>query len=124
MGELGDYLYEPDGAVIRARLIGDLARRLDARMVNSSIAYLTSDAPVETPFATCFRVVENFPLDQRSLKRELAARKIGTLEIKKRGVDIDPAAFRTALAPKGEGSATLVLTRVGEKRRALLVERV
>ena len=26
VGALGDYLYEPDGAVIRARLIGDLAR--------------------------------------------------------------------------------------------------
>ena len=39
-------------------------------------------------------------------------------------VDIDPAAFRTALSPKGENSATLFLTRVGGKRRALLAERL
>jgi len=124
VGPLGEYVYEPDGAVIRARLIGDLARSLGARMLDSTIAYATGDTAVATPFAVCFRVVEEFPLDQRALKRELAARNIGTVEIKKRGVDIDPAAFRTALAPKGEKSATLILTRVGGKRRALLVERV
>ena len=124
VGRLGSYVYEPDGAVIRARLIGDLARSLDARMLDSSIAYLTADSAVATPFAACFRVVESFPLDQRSLKREIAARGIGTLEIKKRGVDIDPATFRTALAPKGDASATLILTRLAGKRRALLVERV
>jgi hypothetical protein len=124
VGSLGAYVYEPDGAVIRARLIGDLARTLGARMLDRSIAYVTADAAVRTSFATCFRVLESFPLDQRTLKRELAARGIGTVEIKKRGVDIDPAVFRTALAPKGEGSGTLILTRLAGKRRALLVERV
>lgn len=123
-GPLGEYVLEPDGAVIRARLIGDLARSIDARMLDASIAYVTTDSPVATPFATCFRVVDDLPLDQRTLKRELASRGIGTIEIKKRGVDIDPAAFRTGLNPKGEKSATLILTRVGGKRRALLVERV
>ncbi|MDP3209893.1 MAG: SAM-dependent methyltransferase [Rhodoglobus sp.] len=124
VGPLGAYLFEPDGAVIRARLIGDLARQLDARMLDRTIAYATADQPSASPFATCFRVEADFALDQRSLKRELAARGIGTLEIKKRGVDIDPAAFRTALALKGDASATLILTRVAGKRRAILAERV
>ena len=123
-GSLGEYVYEPDGAVIRARLIGDLARTLDARMLEPSIAYMTADAAVPTPFATCFRVVEELPLDVKAIKRAVSARQIGTLEIKKRGVDIDPATFRTKLALKGEASGTLILTRVGDKRRALLVERV
>jgi hypothetical protein len=114
---------EPDGAVIRARLIGDLARQLDARMLSESIAWLTSDAAVDTPFATCFRVLEAFPLDLKSLRKELAARSIGSLEIKKRGVDIDPAEFRKKLALSGDESATLILTRVGGKRMALLAER-
>ena len=127
-GSLGEYLYEPDGAVIRARLIGDLARSLGGRMLDPTIAYVTADTATATPFAACFRVVEDFPLDKKVLKKEVAARGIGTLEIKKRGVDIDPAAFRTAfrtaLAPKGAASGTLILTRMGERRRALLVERV
>jgi hypothetical protein len=124
VGELADYLVEPDGAVIRARLIGDLARRLDGRMLDPTIAWITTpDAPA-TPFGQCFRVVERFPLDLKLLKRELRARGIGTLEIKKRGVDIDPAQFRTRLGLSGTASATLVLTRIAGARAAILVERL
>jgi hypothetical protein len=123
-GPLGDYLLEPDGAVIRARLIGDLARSIGARMLHPEIAYLTTDEPVQTPFATCFRVQAVLPLDVKTLKRELAARRIGTLEIKKRGVDVDPAQFRTRLALKGDAAATLILTRREGGRIALLAERV
>ena len=123
-GALGDYLYEPNGAVIRARLIGDLARRLNARMLDPSIAYLTADTPASTPFASCFRVIERMPLSTKTIARALKARGIGTLEIKKRGVDIDPAEFRTSLGLRGEASATLVLTRIAGQRAALIAERV
>ncbi len=120
---LRSYLYEPDGAVIRARLIGDLARTLDGTMLDPDIAYVSADAAVDTPFAARFRVVADLPLDVRTLRRELSARRIGTLEIKKRGVDVDPAAFRSRLALRGHGSATLVLTRLAGARRAILAER-
>ena len=123
-GSLGEFLYEPDGAVIRARLIGDLARTLDARMLHPQIAYLTADSARVTPFASCFRIAETLSLDEKAIKRELKARDIGTLEIKKRGVDIDPAQFRKKLALKGSRSATLILTRLGERRVAILADRV
>lgn len=123
VGPLGEYLYEPDGSVIRARLIGDLARSLGARMISDGIAYLTSDTAVDTPFASRFRIVETLPLDERRLKKEIAARGIGRLEIKKRGVDIDPAAFRAKLSPRGTESATLILTRVAGRHTALLAQR-
>lgn len=121
---LGEYVYEPDGAVIRARLIGDLARSLDAGMLSEGIAYLTSDTVHETPFATAFRVLEVLPFEERKLRSALAERGIGTLEIKKRGVDVDPATLRTRLKLTGSRSATLILTRAAGHRVALLVERV
>ena len=123
-GELREYLYEPDGAVIRARLIGELGRRLGASMASAGIAYLTSGTAIETPFASCFQILETFSFDERLLRRELSARKIGSLEIKKRGVDVDPARLRTKLALKGHESATLIVTRVAGKHVALLAERV
>jgi len=123
-GELGEFIYEPDGAVIRARLIGDLARSLEARMLHPQIAYLTADSAQVTPFASCFRVSETLALDEKAIRRELKARDIGTLEIKKRGVDIDPAEFRKRLSLKGSRSATLILTRLGERRVAILADRV
>ena len=123
-GELGEFLYEPDGAVIRARLIGDLARELGGRMLDPQIAWITADEAATTPFAQGFRVAETFNYDERKLKQALAARGIGTLEIKKRGIDVDPAQLRKKLALKGDRSATLILTRVAGKRVAILADRL
>ncbi|UFS59371.1 class I SAM-dependent methyltransferase [Subtercola endophyticus] len=123
-GPLGGYLYEPDGSVIRARLIGDLARTIGAHLVSSQIAYLTADALVETPFASAFRVREVFPYNVSSLKRELRARRIGSLEIKKRGVDVDPAALRPRLALQGPEQATLFVTRAEGRHVAILADRL
>ena len=122
-GPLGEYLYEPDGAVIRARLIGDLARSIGGRMLDPTIAYVTVDQLSPTPFARGFRVLERFAINVPTLKRALAARGIGALEIKKRGVDIDPAQLRPKLALRGSGSAVLLLTRIAGSRVALLAER-
>ncbi|GAA3732758.1 50S ribosomal protein L11 methyltransferase [Leifsonia bigeumensis] len=123
VGPPGAYVYEPDGAVIRARLIGDLARSIGATMLSEGIAWFSADAAVDTPFASRFRVLESLPYDVRALKRLVAARRIGTLEIKKRGVDVDPAELRKKLSPKGDAAATLILTRVAGRHTALLAER-
>ena len=122
--ELGAFVHEPDGAVIRARLIGEVARSLEAGMLAPGIAYLTSDAALTSPFVSSFRVREELPTDTKKLARALRERGIGTLEIKKRGVDVDPATLRTRLALRGEDSATLLLTRIAGRRRALLADRV
>lgn len=122
--ELGAFVHEPDGAVIRARLIGDVARSLDAGMLAPQIAYLTSDAALTSPFVASFRVREVLPADPKPLAKALRDRGIGRLEIKKRGVDIDPARFRTALKLRGDESATLIVTRIDGKRRAILADRV
>jgi len=123
-GPLGEYVYEPDGAIIRAGLVGPLADQLGARLIDSHIAYLTSDAPIETPFAAGFRVLESLPYSEKRLASALSSRGIGRLEIKKRGMDIDPAALRPRLKLKGKASATVILTRVANSRLALIAERV
>lgn len=137
-GPLGAVLVEPDSAVIRARLIGQLARELDAhaRMLDPTIAWITLDAAPPPGrlggLGDAFEVVAELPLDARTIRRELAARRIGAIEIKKRGVDLDPAAFRTALrldprAPRhgtGPGSPVLVATRIAGRRRAILATRL
>jgi hypothetical protein len=117
-------VHEPDGAVIRARLIGDVARSLDAGMLDEHIAYLTSDSPLTSPFVSTFRVREVLPADVKALAKALREREIGRLEIKKRGVDADPAVLRTRLKLRGSNSATLILTRIGARRIAILADRV
>ncbi|KAA6435041.1 class I SAM-dependent methyltransferase [Agrococcus sediminis] len=122
-GELDAWLYEPAGAVIRAELIGALAERLDARAVSDGIAYLTAARHVGTPLAQAFRVRETLPLDERRIAQRLRELGIGELEIKKRGADIDPAALRRRLKLRGDARATLILTRIAGRHRAVLADR-
>lgn len=117
-GEIGRYLYEPDGAVIRARLLGDLADLLGARTLDPTIAYLTSDKPAATPYASGYEITDVLPFNVKRLRALVAERGYGTLAIKKRGADIDPEALRRQLLrPRGGASgpktnaATLIVTR-------------
>lgn len=124
LGAIGTFLYDPCGAVLRAQLLGKLARELDATLITDQIAYLTNDSGIESPFAQRFRVREVLPLDQRAIAARTRELAIGTLEIKKRGVDIDPAQFRTKLKLSGPNAATLFLTRGSTGRIAILADRV
>ncbi|MGO2933516.1 THUMP-like domain-containing protein, partial [Microbacterium sp.] len=86
--ELGAFVHEPDGAVIRARLIGDVARSLEAGMLDPKIAYLTGDAAVTSPFVQTFRVREVTAANPKAISQALTRHDVGTLEIKKRGMDV------------------------------------
>jgi SAM-dependent methyltransferase len=122
VGEVAEYLYEPDGAVIRAGLVAELAERLEAHTAHEAIAYLYSAELRETPFARAWKVEEVWPLHPKKLKALLAERQIGRLTIKQRGTGIDPAALRKQLKLKGSNEATLVLTRLGEAHAAILCQ--
>jgi hypothetical protein len=56
------------------------------------------------------------------LKAALVARDVGTLTVKKRGVDVVPEVLVRRLRLKGSQRATVVLTRVDDKAVALLVD--
>lgn len=119
---VGNYIYEPDSSLIRSQLLGEFANQQDLKSVSDGIAYLTNDNLVETPWLKTYEVLENLPLDEGVIRKALAARGIGKLEIKKRGVDITPEQLRPKLRLKGEGAASLILTKIGDARRALIVQ--
>ena len=129
VGGIGEYLYEPDGAVIRAGLVRQLAGLLPGgRRIDEHLAYLSCDAPLAGSLAGSlgrgFRVLEVLPYSVKRLRAALAARQVGIVEIKKRGVDVDPAALRRELKPSGPNSVTVLLARVGERRLAILADPV
>ena len=71
-----------------------------------------------------YEVVETLPYREKALKAWVRSEDIGTLEIKKRGVDFDPATLRKKLAPKGSTTATLIVTRIGRDAVAYSCRRV
>jgi SAM-dependent methyltransferase len=118
---VGRFLYEPDGAVIRAGLVTAVAAGVNGGLVDEHIAYVTSDEAFTTPFARSYEVLDQLPYKEKALRAALRARGIGRLTIKKRGVDVVPEGLRKRLSLHGEQEGTLVMTRVAGKGTALLV---
>lgn len=120
--EVGGFLYEPDGAVIRAGLVTAVAAGVNGGLIDPQIAYVTSDDSFRTPFAKAYRVIEELPFREKHLKAALRERGIGRLTIKKRGVDVVPETLRKRLQLAGSEEGTIVLTRVRNAGTCLLVE--
>jgi hypothetical protein len=118
---VGRFLYEPDGAVIRAGLVTAVAAGVNGGLLDEHIAYVTSDDAFTTPFATGYEVVEELPYRERALRAALRERGIGRLTIKKRGVAVVPEQLRRALSLQGPNEATIVMTRAGGEGTCLLV---
>lgn len=124
VGAVGEYLYEPDGAVIRAGLVGELAQLIDGRLIDPTIAYVTADQQHETPLATAYRVLDTQPFGLKRLRAYLRSRDVGRLTIKKRGTAVVPEQLRAQLDLRGSAEATIVLTRVAGRQVVLLVDPV
>src|SRR5215212_3183882 len=124
VGTVGQVLYEPDAAVIRAGLVGQVAAAVEGRLLDRTIAYVTGDRLVRTPLATAYAVEDVFAFQLKSLRTWLRDRGVGRLTIKKRGTAVEPEQLRRQLRLEGDGEATIVLTRVAGRQSVLAVRPV
>lgn len=124
VGPMRRYLYEPDDAVVRAHLIGDLAREIDGVLLDATTAYLTSDRLVRTPFAHAFEVRDVMPFSLKRLRSALRERDIGGVTIMKRGSAVDVEALRRDLRLKGTTQAVVVLALIDGKHHAVIADSV
>ncbi|WP_240656672.1 methyltransferase domain-containing protein [Streptomyces sp. V2] len=110
---VGRYLYEPDGAVIRAHLVADVAAGLDGGgLIDETIAYVTSDELRPTPYASAYEITDQLPFNVKKLRALLREREVGVLTVKKRGSAVEPEELRKKVKLAGPNSATVFLTRV------------
>ena len=114
------FLYEPDGAVIRAHLVRQLAHLIEATLIDPTIAYLTTAEPVVTPFGRGYTIEDHFPFQLKRLRRYLRQRDVGSVTIKKRGSPLDPEVLRQALRLRGSTHRIVFLTQVGGRPTVLV----
>ncbi|MFJ1644529.1 SAM-dependent methyltransferase [Streptomyces sp. NPDC088258] len=107
----GRFLYEPDGAVIRAHLVAEVAEELDGGLIDETIAYITADEARPTPYATAYEITDELPFHLKRLKALLREREVGVLTVKKRGSAVEPEELRRRMKLKGPHAATVFLTR-------------
>jgi len=120
-GPVGQYLVEPDGAVIRAGLVAELADLVGGHLVDPTIAYVTTDAAPATPYGTSYEVTDVLPFGVKRLRGLLRERGVGRVTVKKRGTAVTPEELRRQLRLRGDAEATVVLTRVAGEQSMLLV---
>ena len=90
----GRWLLEPDGAVVRAHLVEQVVAAVDGWLLDATIAYVSADEPVATPYGTWFEVLEVLPFGLKRLREVLRAHDAGPLVVKKRGTAVEPDVLR------------------------------
>ena len=114
-GPVGRYLYEPDGAVIRAHLVAEVAEQVGGGLIDPTIAYVTADElradavrARRTRSPTCCRSA------LKKLKALLREREVGIARRSRSAARrSSPEELRRELKPEGPNAATVFLTRVG-----------
>ena len=109
--------------MLAARLGGVLAAEHRLSAVAAGVAYWTGDRMILDAAISCFEVLEVVPMAVKPLKNLLRRRGIGRLEIKKRGVQLDPAALRQQLDLRGDEEASLFVLRIARRPTAILAPR-
>ncbi|MFF3441028.1 methyltransferase domain-containing protein [Streptosporangium sp. NPDC002721] len=122
VGPVGRYIYEPDGAAIRAHLVAEIAASVGGRLLDPQIAYVTGDAAVATPWASRYEVHETLPFSLKRLRAVLRERGAGNVTIKKRGSAVDVDRLRKELRLSGDESAVVILTRIGDRPFAFVCD--
>lgn len=120
VGPVGRYLYEPDGAVIRAHLVADIVNRCDGRLIDEMIAYVTSDELYDSPYTAGYEITDQLPFNTKRLKALLREREVGVLTVKKRGSPVEPEELRRKMKLRGPNRATVFLTRVADAPTMLI----
>jgi hypothetical protein len=111
----GPFLLDPNPAVTRAGLVGELARKLGAWQIDPQIAFLCTDTAVRTPFARTLQVIDSGPWNQKRLPARLRDLGVGALDIRRRGLAGDVGQLHRQLKLTGSRRATLVMTRVSDR---------
>jgi len=121
--QVGRYLYEPAAAVLAAKLTTDLCREHNLAAISSGVAYLTSDKVIDDVTLAAFEVLDILPLDRKQLRAYCREHHLGRLEIKKRGVDVDPERLRKEIAGTGDNAATILIAPHQQHIRAIVAAR-
>ncbi len=121
---LGRYIYEPDPAVLAARLSATLCLERSLAAISPGIAYFTSDILIDDLALDRFEVIDNLPFDRKQLRGYCRQHGLGQLEIKKRGVELSPDRLRKEIVAPGDNAATIIIAPVQKQVRAIIARRI
>ncbi len=122
--QLGRYLGEPSPAVLAAQLAGSLAEQAGLRALAPRVPYFTGDQPPAGGLWQSFEVVEVLGFHRKRIATWLQTHDIGKVEVKRRGLPLDPLALQRQWQSKRPGHCVLILTPWQGQAACLVAKRV
>jgi hypothetical protein len=124
--QIGPYVFDPDPSILASGLCGALAAEHGLAAISPRVAYLTGTPSSEKLYDAAlasFEVLEVLPMRIKTLRSWLCEHGIGRLEVKKRGVDIDPNRLAAELKSEGDKAATILIMPQEDRAIAIIARR-
>ncbi|MBC8463219.1 hypothetical protein H8D76_02555 [Candidatus Bathyarchaeota archaeon] len=118
--QVKNYLFEPDPAYIKARLIDTLAQCFELTQIHPKIAYLTGDERLRIPVLKTYEVMKVTSLDPDEINAALRELGIGRVDFKARGVRVDMKGIHKRIHGEGRRRGLVVFTVVGKNDAAII----
>lgn len=122
--EPGEWLVEPDPALVAAEAVDDLAATEDLWRIAIGLPWLFGDRAVSTPLASCFEVLADVPGRKRDIAKAVSKLGGGCVEVKTRGVKLDTDSLQRQLRGRGDKPLAVLWCRQGPRQRAFICRRV
>ena len=121
--QAGEYLVEPDPAVIAAGAVDDLAERFALRRVSPYLAWCFGDEPPATALARSFRVLRIVPGREKNVARAIKELGGGIVEVKPRGLRLDTDVLQRRLRGQGDRPLAVLWGSLKPKQVVFICER-
>ncbi len=108
---VGKYFYEPDPAIIKARLSEVLAQQHEMRFINPQVDYLTSDRKVSPFPGKVFRVKESLPYKPKKFPHFLKRAGITAASVQRRDFPLSSDQIRRIYSLKENVGRHLFFSR-------------
>ena len=120
----GDFLYDPHSALLASGLLLEFAEENHLELLDQESRYLRSHQKLESMLVSGFQVEDVLKPDTKIIQKYLSERKIGFLDIKKRGQQGGIYSRLKKLKLKGDQTMTIMLSGTPEGFRAIACNRI
>lgn len=121
---LGDYVFDPDPALVRSGLLDVFGEQNNLQRLDPEEEYFTgADCPA-SGFVTGFRIEAELPNNLTGLKKYLRKNPASRCDVKCRRLKVDASQLQTKL-PRGDGPVKVIFfLRVQGKAKIVVTQRV
>ncbi|MEP3480885.1 MAG: class I SAM-dependent methyltransferase [Fuerstiella sp.] len=121
---LGDYLFDPDPALVRSGLLDVFGEQNNLLRLDPEEEYFTGTTCPDSSFVNAFQIEAELPNNLTGLKKYLRKHPASRCDVKCRRLKVDASQLQTKL-PRGDGPVKVIFfLRIQGKAKIVVTQRV